>query len=169
MHQLCWVSSCLIHILWRPVNRYIQLVISMKCILSFCHYKWHVKNCECSLKLKISTKGQRPNLLLKLSKKAHTSSFCAFLLCPKKGQILHDSSCGTWATTTFLSSQGPQKIKLDNSSKFVPIGQSTDHTTMSLGQVKCCIVTRSFYPHERVEFGHETTWPLHSSTDFSLY
>ena len=80
---------------------------------------------------------------LELSKKAHTEAQVAFLLCPKKGQILHDSSCETWPATTFLSSQGTQQIKLDNCSKFTLIGQSTDHTTMSLGQVKCCIVTRS--------------------------
>ena len=43
-HQLCWVSSTqvtdLIHILWRPVSRYIQLAILEK---SFFHYVLHVK------------------------------------------------------------------------------------------------------------------------------
>ena len=89
-----------------------------------------------------------------------TSSFC-----PKKGQILHDNSCGTWATTTSPSSQSTQQV--DNCSKFALIGQSTYHTTMSLSEMLYC--NQTLYPHERVEFGHETTWPLHSSIDSNLY
>jgi len=58
---------------------------------------------------------------LKLSKKAHTEAQVASSLCPKKGQILHDNSCGMWPTTTSLSSQGTQQIKLDNCSKFALI------------------------------------------------
>ena len=70
---------------------------------------------------------------IEIVKEGTHRSTSAFLLCPKKCQILHDSSCGTWPATTSLSSQGIQQIKLDNCSKLTLIGQSTYHTTMSLG------------------------------------
>ena len=69
-------------------------------------------------------------------------STSAFSLCPKKGQILHDSC--SWPANTSLSSPGTQQIKLDNCSKSTLICHSTYHAAMSLDQVKCCILTRPF-------------------------
>ena len=104
------------------------------------------------------------NMKLKWSNMAHTEA-SSFLALSQEVLNLADSSQGTWPTTISLSSQGTQQNKLDNCSNWW-FHTLYDNVT-GLSEMLYC--NQAVYQHERVEFEHETAWPLHSSIDSSWY